>query len=217
MTSRSVRAPALLAAIVLAGGCADYSPAPLATGLEYRDPAPRGWRLVRDPSSTPTRLVLAVVGPAQLMTRGVGFNLRAPAAVRFRSFESSGFPVEDTGAYELLNVDPCHGEPPESCRDPQEPVLLAGGVKAGNVLTAGVFQKDRRATAKASGVPLARIALELDPAAGLHPGAMLALEVLKAKYSPEDIGAFSPDPTQEQAEKGHGVHFTLAVGELRAR
>jgi hypothetical protein len=143
--------------------------------------------------------------------------------VRFRNFDSSGWPIEGTGVYELGNQDPCPAGdpmPPPNCwpdPHPPEPVLLAGGLKAGNVLTVGIFQKDRRVSPKPSGVPLARIALELDPAAGLRAGAALPLEVLKAKYSPEDIGAFSPTPTQEQADKGHGVLFTLAVGTLSAR
>jgi len=220
MRSRFVHRAAL-ASLALAAGCADSSSGP-ATRLQYVDPAGSGWRLVRDPASTPERLVLAIVGPAGLNTRGVGFNLRAPAGVRFRKFESSGWPIETTGVYELGNLDPCPpGDPypPPNCVDPfpAEPVLLAGGVKPGNLLTVGIFQKDRRVSPKPSGVPLARIALDVDPASGLRAGAILPLEVLKAKYSPEDIGAFSPTPTQEQADKGHGVLFTLAVGTLSAR
>jgi len=220
MHSRSVHLAAL-ASFALAAGCAD-SQGP-ATRLNYVDPTGSGWRLVRDPSSTPERLVLAIVGPVDLDTRGVGFNLRAPAGVRFRSFDSSGWPIESTGVYELGNQDPCPPTDPyplPNCLPdphPPEPVLLAGGLKPGNVLTVGIFQKDRRVSPKPSGVPLARIALEVDPAAGLRAGAPLPLEVLKAKYSPEDIGAFSPTPTQEQAEKGHGVLFTLAVGTLTTR
>lgn len=204
-------APALAAAALLLAACdGDSHPAPGASALEYEDPAGSGWRLVRDPGSTPTRLVLALVGPADLFTRGAGFNLHAPESVRFGTFDPSGLPVEDTGVYELLNKEPLES-------DPQEPVLLAGGVKPGNVLTAGVFQKDRRHTAKPSGVPLARIALELAPGASLRPGTELPLEILKAKYSPEDIGAFSPSPTPELVAKGKGVLFTLAVGRLVAR
>jgi len=202
-------APLTLLLAALAGCSGSGGTAAQATGLEYADPGGAGWRLVRDPASTSTRLVLDLVGPAGLMTRGAGFNLRAPAGVRFRSFESSGFPIEDAGVYELLSTD--------GTGDPLEPRLLAGGVKPGNLLTVGIFQKDRRASAKDSGAPLARIALELDGAAGLHAGDALALQVTKARYSPEDIGAFSPDPTQEMADKGKALDFTLAVGTLHAR
>jgi len=209
MKSRHVLLPAFAAAALLAA-CADSAPAPRASTLHYADPAPGGWRLVRDPSSTPSRLVLALVGPEELKTRGAGFNLKAPPSVRFRAFESTGFPVEDTGVYALLNKEP------EEV-DPQEPRLLAGGVKAGNVLTVGVFQKDRRHDAQPSGVPLLRIALELDPGALPRPGTPLPLEVLKTKYSPEDIGAFAVSPNAELVAKGKGVPFSLAVGELVAR
>jgi hypothetical protein len=196
----------LLALAACGGGGAPPGPA---SALEYVDPPGAGWRLVRDPSSTPQRLVLALVGPAGLPSRGAGFNLRAAAGVRFGSFASSGVPVEDAGVYELLNQD--------GTGDPLEPVLLAAGVKPGNLLTAGIFQKDRRRSAKDSGAPLARIALELDPAAPPRQGAALALTVTKARYSPEDIGAFSPSPTLEMVAKGRALDFDLAVGTLRAR
>jgi hypothetical protein len=144
------------------------------------------------------------------MTRGAGFNLVAPEAIRFGRFGPSAFPIEDAGVYELRNTEP-PGDP-----DPLEPVLLAGGVKAGNLLTVGIFQKDRRATAKDSGVPLARIALELREGATLPSGEALPLTVTKAKYVAEDIGAFDWTATREMVEKSKPVDFDLAVGTLVA-
>src|SRR5438046_6149298 len=91
----------------------------------------------------------------------------------------------------------------EPGRDPLEPVLLAGGVKPGNLLTVGAFQKDRRADAKESGVPLFQIALEFDGTAGLQSGAELPLQVTRSRYMAEDIGAFSAVPTYEQIAKAH--------------
>jgi hypothetical protein len=213
----SRRITSLLAVVLLAAsaaGCGGGSSASTsqATTLGYTDPQTTGWRLVKNPGSTPTRLVLDLVGPAGLMTRGVGFNLSAPPAVRFLAFHSSGFPIEDAGVYELKNTQPNDPEP-----NPLEPTLLAGGVKPGNLLTVGVFQKDRRATAKESGVPLARIALRLDPAAGLKAGEVIPLTVTKAKYVAEDIGAFDWTATFEMVEKSKPVPFNLAVGKLVAQ
>lgn len=196
-------------------GGSTAAPAAPAKSLAYTDPSSTGWRLVKDATSTPTRLVLNLVGPAGLMTRGAGFNLVAPAGIRFGTFPSADpvpdigvtdFPIRDTGVYELKNTD--------NTGDPLEPVLLAGGVKAGNLLTVGIFQKDRRATAKDSGVPLCQIALELDPTAHLSVGASLPLTVVKAKYIAEDIGAFSVTPTAEMVNKAKPVTFSIAVGQL---
>jgi hypothetical protein len=196
-------------------GGSNAAPATPAKSLSYTDPAGTGWRLLKDASSTPTRVVLNLVGPSGLMTRGAGFNLAAPAGIRFGTFPSANpvpdlgaadFPIRDTGVYELKNTD--------TTGDPLEPVLLAGGVKAGNLLTVGIFQKDRRASAKDSGVPLCQIALELDPSGHLSAGSDVTLSIVKAKYIAEDIGAFSVTPTAEMVAKAKPVDFTLAVGQL---
>jgi hypothetical protein len=100
--------------------------------------------------------------------------------------------------------------------DPLEPRLLAGGVKSGNVLTVGIFQKDRRATAKDSGSPLFQIALEFTATAGAKVGDILPLTITKSKFMAEDIGAFSPTPTLEMEQKANLVSMTIAVGVLHA-
>jgi hypothetical protein len=209
MPSSRLTLVALLAAGLLAG-CGGSSPSGPATGLSYTDPTGSGWRLVRDPASTSTRLVLDLVGPADLKTRGAAFNLVAPAAVHFLRFDSTGFPVEPGTVYELLNTQP-YGLP-----DPLEPRLVAGAVKQGNLLTVGAFQKDRRATAKPSGATLFRIALELDPAAAAAKGTALTLQVVKARYMAEDIGAFDVNPTVEMSQKAKLYDMTIAVGALHA-
>ncbi|HJW71362.1 MAG TPA: hypothetical protein VJ486_00785 [Geothrix sp.] len=208
--------------MVACGGGHDSAPAAApaapATGIAYTNPTGSGWRLVKDAASTPTRLLLNLLGPTGLKTRGAGFNLVAPSGITFGNFTESGFPIKDMGTYELWNTDPWPGDgsvTPGS--DPLEPKLLAGGVKAGNLLTVGIFQKDRRATAKESGRPLCQIALEFDPASPLKAGDPIPLSITKAKHMAEDIGAFAVSPTWEMTQKAVLVEMTIAVGELRAK
>ena len=179
----------LLSLTLACGGGSHTTPAPIpaatATGLAYTDPTGSGWRLVKDVHSTPTRLLLNLVGPAGLNSRGAGFNLKAPAAIRFGAFTESGFPIKDLGAYELWNTNPWPGDGSVAAgSDPLEPRLIAGGVKAGNVLTVGIFQKDRRASAKDSGQPLCQIALEYDSAANLKAGDVIPLAVTRPSTWP---------------------------------
>ena len=214
--------PGLLLNLVLACGGGSSSPAPTpapapAKGLVYTDPTGTGWRLVKDPASTPSRLLLNLVGPAGLKTRGAGFNLKAPASIHFGSFVESAWPIKDLGVYELWNTDPYPNDGSVAVgSDPLEPRLLAGGVKAGNVLTVGIFQKDRRASAKDSGHPLCQVALEFEASAGLMAGDVLLLTITKSKHMAEDIGAFSITPTAEMVRKANLVEMTVAVGALHA-
>jgi hypothetical protein len=192
-------------------------PAGPAKGLAYSDPTGTGWRLVKDSSSTPTRLLLNLVGPSGLKTRGAAFNLKAPLSVQFGNFTETTWPIKDLGVYELWNTNPFpyDGSVPAGS-DPLEPRLLAGGVKAGNLLTVGIFQKDRRATAKDSGQPLCQIVLEFDATAGLKTGDAVPLTITKSKHMAEDIGAFSETATMEMLQKAHLVDMTIAVGTLHA-
>jgi hypothetical protein len=177
------RLAALCTALLVAGCGSSSKPAlTVATSLSYTDPAGSSWRLVRDPASTPGRLVLDLVGAAGSQTRGVGLNVSAPAELRFGRFDSTGTAVEDTGVYELGAV--ASGLPVGA----YEPKLLAAGILPGNVLTAGVFQKDRSATAKDSSVPVLRIALELPSTAAIPSGTALPVTVVKAKIVPADLG-----------------------------
>jgi hypothetical protein len=187
-------------------------PPPAATGLDYQDPQSTDWRLVRDPASTPQRLLLNLVGPTGLKTRGVGFNLRASDAIHFVTFDETRFPLRDKGVYQLLNSAPSSGT-----NDPLEPVLLAGAVQAGNKLTVGIFQKDRRVTAKESGVPLLQIGLELAPNKGARVGDEILVLIPKSQFMAEDIGAFSPVATPEMIGKAHLQNMTIAVGSLHAK
>lgn len=180
-------------------------PAPAAT-LGYTDPTSTGWRLVKDPSSTPSRLVLALVGPSGTKTRGVGFNLQAGPGARWSAF-TGGLPIQDTGVFELRNSEPNPNLPP----DPDEYVLLNGGVMDSNVLTVGIFQKDRRVAAKDASQPLLRIAIEPDHATV----GQIPLTLKKARVLPEDIGAYTDDPATVLTKSRLGP-IDIAVGALKA-
>lgn len=206
--------PALAFALGLSlacGGGSHSAPAPApapaqpAQGLVYTDPAGTGWRLVKDASTTTTKLVLNLVGPAGLKTRGVGFNLQAPAGVKFAAF-SGGLPIKDGGVYQLTMA---------GSTDPSEPLALTGGVKKGNLLSVGIYQKDRDQAAQDSGATLCQIALQFDAAAALSTGAPLALSIPKAKVVPEDIGAVTDDAWTLD-KKMRMTDITIAVGTLTA-
>jgi hypothetical protein len=196
----------LLAGLALAGCSGSNSSS--ASKLVYTDPPESaGWRLVKDGSSTSSHLVLALVGPSGTMTRGVGFNLQAPAGVRWSTFWT-GLPVEDTGVFELKNSTPDPSLPATA----EDPILFDGGVMDGNVLTVGIFQKDRRYTAKDSGAPLLRIALDLIPSSVVGS---IPLTVKKAKVLPGDIGAYT-DSQLDILTKTHLDAISIAVGTLHA-
>jgi len=208
----SLLSPALALILGLACGGGSHTAAPTpapapnpAQGLSYTNPTGSGWRLVKDPSSTATKIVLNLVGPAGLKTRGVGFNLQAPACVTFAAF-SDGLPIHDTGVYQLQAL---------GSTDPSEPLAITGGVKKGNLLSVGIYQKDRDQAAQDSGVALCQIALQFDAAAGLKAGTSLTLTIPKAKVIPEDIGAITDD-LWTLDKKMRMADISIAVGTLTA-
>jgi len=182
---------------------------PVPAGFSYTDPTSSGWRLVKDASSTSTRLVLNLVGPTGLKARGVGFNLQAPEAVKFGTFPNK-WHAEDAGVFELKNTAPDPVNPPTS----PEPVFFAAGVKPGNLLTVGIFQKDRRATAKELASPLVRIAVEFNAASAqdLAIGSPVSLSVLKARMVKEDIGNMNDG--LDMRAKARMETIEVAVGAL---
>lgn len=204
---------ALLLGLLTACGGASTPSAPAAPAsasfLAYTDPSSTGWRLVRDSSSTGTRLVLNLVGPGGAKCRGVGFNLKGGTGVGFTTFPST-WHAKDTGVFELKTVVPDPLAPPV---DP-EPVLFAAGVKPGNVLTVGIFQKDRRATAKDAARALVQIAIDFEAAkaAGAKPGDVLSLAVTKARIIPEDIGDLTNG--YEMMAKARMADISIAIGKL---
>jgi hypothetical protein len=196
-----------LAAAAVAGCGSSNNAAP--NQLSYVNPSADAgsWQLVQDPSSTNSELVLALVGPAGVKTRGVGFNLQADSNVQFMAFDG-GVPAEDTGVYQLNAAT----RDPSLPADIVEPTFMAAGVKPGNLLTVGIFQKDRTVPAVDSSVPVLRIKLVL--AADAKAGS-LKLSVTKAKFMPEDIGGTTNGISILQ--KSHLVPAVVSVGTLQAK
>lgn len=85
MTRHSALAASTLLLTLACGGGGSgggtAAPALAASALAYTDPADgSGWRLVRDPASTPARLLLDLLAPAGAAGQGVTLVLTADAA-----------------------------------------------------------------------------------------------------------------------------------------
>jgi len=188
-----------LCALVLTAGCGGspssitpIAPPPRPTALSYQDPSSTGWRLVRDASSTGTRIVLNLVGPSGVSTRGVGFNLQRGTSLAFGTFGNGGY-AQDTGVFELKGSNP--NFEPYAGTDADPVLFVSAPLPPGSVLSTGIFQKDRTYAAKDSAQPLVQVAIELVPGSpGISPDATnqtaaYGLKVVKARMIPADIGA----------------------------
>jgi hypothetical protein len=205
------------------GGTAQVpAPAPkVATGIVYTDPPAGGWRLVRNASSTSTRLVLDLIGPTGTKGRGVGFNLRSDGTVRFAKFASGSY-INDLGVFQLTNK---HGATSVVTGQPvaNDVGAIVGGIKEqGRVLTVGAFQKDRRWPAQALDQPLFQVAIEFDPAqASAHAGGEeIPLTFLRARSIPENIGDNPEDPKASVGSWAYDYRIDevqVSVGTLHAR
>jgi len=195
------------------------TPAPVATptSLDYADPASSGWRLVKDASSTSTRLVLDLVGPAGTPTRGVGFNLKRGMGLAFGRFDNGGY-AHDTGVFQLKGANPNFESYAGTDADP---VLFASApLKSGDVLSTGIFQKDRTHGAKDSASPLVQVVVTLADFTKVDPVAVAAaadpygLHVIKARIVPSDIGGFTL--TTDVLKKARMVDITVDTGTITA-
>ena len=145
------------------------------TVLAYVDPPATGWRWQRNGElSTPTRLVLDLLGPgAGLAGRGVVFGLQAdPAAVVW-------VPPGDGEASLVQDLALSSARPLKRC-------LLEGGL-----LRAGLFRRGRRDALALDG-GLARVALA--PQAGLARGQVVPLKVVTAQILPASGTDLVPQP-----------------------
>lgn len=193
--SRTPVLSVLLPCLLLLAGCAGsgFVPdAPMASPLAYADPEGEGWRLVKDPSSSSERLVLALVGPPGVRGRGVSLTLLVDESMATFTPFPDGSLVSSTG----LLVTTSLGKPDEA-----RALQLRPAAHLGNKLTVGLFQKDLAEPAKNCGQPLLRIALAGRPGTS---GTPISLLVRKAFLVPEDLAAAGHRPQP----------ITVALGRL---
>ena len=217
----------LLGGLLACGGSAYTPPATpaapaapaAATGFTYQNPATDGWALVQNAASTPTHLLLDLVGPAGLKARGVGFNLSSDGSVPFHKFADGGY-LADLGVFQLKLATP--NLYTTTYPNMYEPTIMGGGTKhGGKLLTVGIYQKDRFQPSQAVNVPLCQIGLDFPASGGPAAGTVIPLQMIRARIIPDDIGGYpsdlnNPDWTQV-IKKFQMVDIQIALGTLTAR
>ena len=175
--------------------------------------------MIKDASSTPTRLVLDLVGPAGLQTRGVGFNLKRGMGLAFSTFTNGGY-AHDTGVFQLKGTNTNFEAYAGTDADP---VLFASGpLKSGDVLSTGIFQKDRTNGPKDSSAPLVQVAVTLADFSKVTVDAVNAstdpygLHVVKARIVPADIGGMDFLLTSDVIKKAKMVDVAVDTGVITA-
>jgi hypothetical protein len=186
----------------------------VATGLTYTDPiSTSDWRLIKDNSSTKSRIVLNLVGPDGLTARGVGFNLNKGKCVNFGQFSGGAYAV-NTRVFELKGSNPFYEAYAGTAADP---VLFASGILKSGALSTGIYQKDRTREPKNLNLPLVQVAVELPSSgANCNAGDVIALNVVKSKMLPADIGGMDFILTHDVLTKAKQSEITIQVGSLVA-
>ena len=228
MNSKLLSSFVLAATLAACGGdSADPTPPPTPpvapkaapTSLSYTDPTSSGWRLVKDASSTPTRLVLDLVGPAGTQTRGVGFNLRRGMGLAFSTFTNGAY-AADTGVFQLKGTNSNWESFAGTDADPV--LFVSAPLKSGDVLSTGIFQKDRTNAPKDSTAPLVQVAVTLADFAKVDFAAVSAsadpygLHVVKARIVPADIGGMNFTLTTDVIKKAKMLDVTVDAGAITA-
>jgi hypothetical protein len=216
----------LTATLAACGGdSSDSAPPPSApptatpTSLSYTDPTSSGWRLVKDASSTPSRLVLDLVGPAGTQTRGVGFNLKRGAGLAFSTFANGGYAL-DTGVFQLKGTNTNFESYAGTDADPV--LFVSAPLKSGDVLSTGIFQKDRTNAPKDSSAPLVQVAVTLtdftktDVATVNASADPYGVHVIKARIVPSDIGGMNFTLDTDTLKKAKLLDITVDTGTITA-
>ena len=189
------------------------------THLSYADPTSSGWRLVKDASSTDTKLVLNLVGPSGTQTRGVGFNLKKGMGLAFGKFPSGAYAL-DTGVYQLKGTNSNFESFAGTAADPT--LFVSAPLKSGDVLSTGIFQKDRTNVPKDSAAPLVQVSVTLADFSKLSVDTVNAstdpygLHVIKARIVPADIGGMDFNLTAEVIAKAKMQDITVDAGTITA-
>ncbi len=139
-----------------------------AVGLAYTDPASGDFRLVRDASSTSTKLILRLVGPAASMGRGVAFTFTVdPALADLVKVTDADAEYVQNGDAFVLGDAPC----------------FLKGIKQNGTLHVTVSQKGQ-GSARPLDATLLRVAVQFKAAAGLNAGAAIPITVTEGQYLP---------------------------------
>lgn len=156
-----------LLALAACGGSKTSPPPAKAAGMAYVDPAGSGWRLVRNPASTDTHLVLDLMAPAATTGLGAGLVLSLDAGKAQWSKVAAG------------DADFAHNLAFDLGADAA--TRLSRGVLKGADLQVGVFQKGL-ANPVAYGGALLSVAIDFKGAGTLDPGTAIALSVGRAQH-----------------------------------
>ena len=189
------------------------------TSLSYTDPTSSGWRLVKDSSSTPTRLVLDLVGPAGTQTRGVGFNLKRGMGLAFATFTNGGYAF-DTGVFQLKGTNANFESYAGTAADPV--LFVSAPLKSGDVLSTGIFQKDRTNAPKDASAPLVQVAVTLADFAKVDLAKVngsadpYGVHVVKARIIPADIGGMNFTLSTDTLKKARLVDVAVDTGVITA-
>ena len=194
-------------------------PAVAPTHLSYADPTSTGWRLVKDASSTDTKVVLNLVGPSGTQTRGVGFNLKKGMGLSFGKFASGAYAL-DTGVFQLKGTNTNFESYAGTAADPV--LFVSAPLKSGDVLSTGIFQKDRTNVPKDSTAPLVQIAVTLGDFSKLDLATVNAstdpygVHVVKARIVPADIGGLDFNLNADVIAKAKMQDIAVDVGTITA-
>jgi hypothetical protein len=189
------------------------------THLSYTDPTSTGWRLVKDATSTDTKIVLNLVGPAGTQTRGVGFNLKKGMGLAFGKFGSGAYAL-DTGVFQLKGTNTNFESYAGTAADPV--LFVSAPLKSGDVLSTGIFQKDRTNVPKDSAAPLVQIAVTLGDFTKLDLATVNAstdpygVHVVKARIVPADIGGMDFQLSADVIAKARMQDITVDTGTITA-
>ncbi|WP_257311352.1 hypothetical protein [Geothrix fuzhouensis] len=139
-----------------------------AVGLAYTDPASGSFRLVRDASSTSTKLILRLVGPAASTGRGVAFTFTVDPAL------ADLVKVADADAEYVQNGDAfVLGDAPRFLK----------GIKQNGTVSVTVSQKGQ-GSARALDATLLKVAVQFKATAGLNAGTVIPISVTEGQYLP---------------------------------
>ena len=152
--------------LLFAPGCggshSGSTPAPVAAALAYTAPAGTGWRLVQDPASTSTHLVLDLLAPAGTQGNGITLILTTdPAQATWSPVSGSAYGVQNVYPAPVVNVASVQGSA----------LRLLAAQAPGTPVTYGTAPVLTVALDLVAGIPPGAIALTATQAAHLGAGA----------------------------------------------